>query len=111
MNRAIAFTVNGRAQTVNTEPKRPLLEALREDLGLTGTKFGCGVGHCAACTVLLDGKTVMSCQTALEEAEGKVIPSFAARRARIVVGLEGAAGDARAIMPDALLDAFGGKGK
>lgn len=76
MNRALAFTVNGRAQTVNTDPKRPLLEVLREDLELTGTKFGCGEGHCAACTVLLEGKTVMSCQTTLEEAEGKAVTTI-----------------------------------
>ena len=71
MNRMFAITVNGQRRTVNTDPDRPLLEVLREDLGLTGTKFGCGEGHCAACTVLLEGKNVMSCQTTIGEADGK----------------------------------------
>lgn len=56
---------------MRTEPDRPLLEVLREDLGLTGTKYGCGEGQCRACTVLLDGKTVTSCLTPIRDVAGK----------------------------------------
>ena len=63
MDKAISFTVNGQPRTVTTDPGRPLLEVLREDLGLTGTKYGCGEGRCGACTVLVGGKSVRSCIT------------------------------------------------
>ena len=69
----VRFTVNGTARTVNTEPERPLLEVLREDLGLTGAKYGCGEGQCRACTVLVDGKPAISCVTPVRVAEGKSI--------------------------------------
>ena len=65
----IRFTVNGKPTSVETEPERPLLEVLREDLGLTGTKYGCGEAQCGACTVLLDGKPVFSCVTTVREAQ------------------------------------------
>jgi len=67
------FTVNGQPRSVTTEPDRPLLEVLREDLGLTGTKYGCGEGQCRACTVILDGKPIVSCVTPVRTAEGKRI--------------------------------------
>jgi len=67
------FTVNGKARSVQTEPERPLLEVLREDLGLTGAKYGCGEGQCRACTVLLDGKPVTSCLTPVRAAAGRKI--------------------------------------
>jgi aerobic-type carbon monoxide dehydrogenase small subunit (CoxS/CutS family) len=69
----IRFTVNGKASSVDTEPERPLLEVLREDLGLTGTKYGCGEGQCGACTVLLDNKATFSCVTPVRAAEGRKI--------------------------------------
>jgi aerobic-type carbon monoxide dehydrogenase small subunit (CoxS/CutS family) len=69
----VRFTVNGKARTVNTEPERPLLDVLREDLGLTGVKYGCGEGQCRACTVLMDGKAVVSCVMPVRAAEGKRI--------------------------------------
>jgi aerobic-type carbon monoxide dehydrogenase small subunit (CoxS/CutS family) len=69
----LSFTVNGRASRVETDPARPLLEVLREDLGLTGTKYGCGEGQCRACTVLLDGLPVSSCLTPARLAAGKKI--------------------------------------
>lgn len=59
------LTVNGSAQTLDAEPDMPLLWALRDLLNLTGTKFGCGIGLCGACTVLLDGETARSCSTPL----------------------------------------------
>src|SRR5262249_6371648 len=67
------LTVNGKAQKLETEGDRPLLEALREDLGLTGVKYGCGEGQCRACTVLLDGKAVTSCRTPVSAAAGKKV--------------------------------------
>ena len=66
----IAITVNGRAYARDVEPHWTLLRFLREDLGLTGTKEGCGAGECGACTVILDGKTVNSCMVLAVEADG-----------------------------------------
>lgn len=65
--------MNGVARTVETEPDRPLLEVLREDLKLTGSKYGCGEGQCRACTVLIDGKALPSCVTPVRSAAGKKI--------------------------------------
>jgi aerobic-type carbon monoxide dehydrogenase small subunit (CoxS/CutS family) len=73
MDSTITFTVNGQARTVSTDPRRPLLEVLREDLNLTGTKYGCGEGACRACTVLLDGRSVASCVTPIAEADKKAL--------------------------------------
>jgi aerobic-type carbon monoxide dehydrogenase small subunit (CoxS/CutS family) len=69
----IELKVNGSVRRVQTEPGRPLLDVIREDLGLTGTKFGCGEGHCRACTVLVDGRPVTSCHTPVAHAAGKEI--------------------------------------
>ncbi|MCA9238237.1 MAG: (2Fe-2S)-binding protein [Planctomycetales bacterium] len=67
---ASTFTirVNGRQHAVVTDADRPLLDVLREDLGLTGTKFGCGEGACRACTVILDGQATQSCITTMATA-------------------------------------------
>ena len=69
----LKFTVNGETRTVTTDPDRPLLEVLREELGLTGTKYGCGETQCGACSVLLDGRRVFSCRTPISKADGKAI--------------------------------------
>jgi len=69
MDTTISFTVNGQRRTVTTEPQRPLLQVLREELKLTGTKYGCGEGQCRACTVLLNGKSVASCITPVGDAD------------------------------------------
>ena len=69
----IRFSVNGTERSVDTEPTRPLLDVLREDLGLTGTKYGCGEGQCRSCTVLVDGKPVTSCNTPVKAAAGRKI--------------------------------------
>lgn len=71
--RTIRFAVNGGDRTVETDPERPLLEVLREDLRLTGTKYGCGEGQCGACSVLLEGKRVNSCRIPVSRAEGKTV--------------------------------------
>jgi len=72
----IAFTVNNKSVTVQTERSRSILEVLREDLHLTGTKYGCGEGACGACSVLVDGKQVLTCTTPVAEAEGKSITTI-----------------------------------
>ena len=64
------FTVNGDEQIVDMDPTTPLLWVLREQLKLTGTKFGCGIAQCGACTILLDGTPVRSCSTPLAAADG-----------------------------------------
>jgi len=73
MSKTVAFTVNGKARTVTTDPERSLLDVLREDFLLTGTKYGCGEGQCRACTVLLDGKSVPSCLTAIGDVENRSV--------------------------------------
>ena len=67
----IQFTVNGHSQTIDIEPQMPLLWVLRDTLGLTGTKFGCGIAACGACTVHLDGAAVRACQTPAQIVAGK----------------------------------------
>src|SRR5439155_1850521 len=73
METSLTLTVNGQARSVTTDPERSLLEVLREDLQLTGAKYGCGEGQCRACTVLLNGKSVASCITPCGDAENKTI--------------------------------------
>ena len=76
MTTNVQFTLNGKPQRVSTDTRRTLLEILREDLGLTGTKYGCGEGQCRACTVLLDGKAVPSCQTTMDEIGGRKVETI-----------------------------------
>jgi len=66
----ISFRVNGKQVDLNVDPTMPLLWALREYVGLTGTKFGCGIAQCGACTVHLDGRAIRSCITPVSRAEG-----------------------------------------
>ena len=73
MKRPVRFRVNGRPVSLDTESDRTLLWVLRGDLGLTGTKFGCGVGACGSCTVVVDGKAVRSCQASLNDVQGREV--------------------------------------
>jgi isoquinoline 1-oxidoreductase alpha subunit len=73
---AIETTVNVTAQSLDVEPDMPLLWALREQLGLTGTKFGCGIAACGACTVHLDGRAVRSCVLPVSAAEGRNVTTI-----------------------------------
>ena len=73
---AVAFTVNGTAQSVDVDANTPLLWVVREHLKLTGTKFGCGSGLCGACTVHVEGKAVRSCQTTMSEVAGKKVTTI-----------------------------------
>jgi len=70
------LNINGREVTLTAQPDRPLLSVLRDDLNLTGAKYGCGEGQCGACTVLIDGKPTRSCITELHECEGKRIATI-----------------------------------
>ncbi len=70
------FKVNGQERSVTTDPDRPLLDVLREDLHLTGTKYGCGEGQCGACTVYVDGQPARSCILRAGSVEGKSITTI-----------------------------------
>ena len=72
----IKLTVNGKARTVSAAPDTPLLWVLRDELALTGTKFGCGMGLCGACTVLANGDPIRSCSTALSDVKGQKITTI-----------------------------------
>ena len=70
---AFALTVNGTAHDVDADPQTPLLWVIREHIGLTGTKFSCGIGQCGACTVHIDGRATRSCSVAASTAIGKPV--------------------------------------
>ena len=70
--RAFTLTVNGETHTLEVDPAAPLLYILRNDLGLRGPRFGCGLGQCGACTVLIDGTAVRSCMTPASAVEGEI---------------------------------------
>ncbi len=72
----ITLVVNGSAHTVEVEPETPLLWVLRDSLHLTGTKFGCGIAQCGACTVLVDGQAIRSCSLPVSTFEGKSITTI-----------------------------------
>lgn len=73
MASAIELSVNGAIRRVETDPERSLLGVLRNELDLTGAKYGCGEGECGACTVLIDGKPVRSCVTAVGDCAGRQV--------------------------------------
>ncbi len=73
---AVTLTVNGEARTVDVEPDTPLLWVIRDTLGLTGTKFGCGIAACGACTVHLNGRAVRSCTFPISSAEGAEVTTI-----------------------------------
>ncbi|MBB6092748.1 aerobic-type carbon monoxide dehydrogenase small subunit (CoxS/CutS family) [Povalibacter uvarum] len=73
---AIALQINGETHTVDTEPETPLLWVLRDNIGLTGTKFGCGIAQCGVCTVHLDGQAVKSCAIPVSAAVGRRITTI-----------------------------------
>jgi carbon-monoxide dehydrogenase small subunit len=72
----VRFSVNGAETSVTTEPERRLLDVLREELGLTGTKYGCGEGQCGACLVVLDGEPTRSCLLPVTAADGKTVTTI-----------------------------------
>lgn len=72
----IQTKVNGKPQKLDVDPSTPILWVLREQLGMTGTKFGCGVAQCGACTAHLDGQPIRSCSTPISEADGRQITTI-----------------------------------
>jgi aerobic-type carbon monoxide dehydrogenase small subunit (CoxS/CutS family) len=70
---SFVLNVNGQARTVRTDPERPLMDVLREDLSLTGTKCGCGEGRCGSCTVLIDGQAEHACVTTVGSVNGRPV--------------------------------------
>ena len=73
---SVSFDLNGKAVSAGAEPDTPLLWVLRDELGMTGTKFGCGASLCGACTVHVDGKAVRSCQTPLASVQGRKVATI-----------------------------------
>jgi aerobic-type carbon monoxide dehydrogenase small subunit (CoxS/CutS family) len=74
--RTVSFTLNGKPTRVTTDEKRLLLWVLRDDLGLTGTKFGCGQASCGSCTVVINTDAVRACATAIGDVEGKTVTTI-----------------------------------
>ena len=79
-----SLDINGKTREVNADPNTPLLWVIRDTLGMTGTKFGCGAALCGACTVHLDGKPIRSCSTPLSAAAGKKITTIEGISASVV---------------------------
>ena len=73
---SVTLKINGETRTLDADPESPLLWALRDELGMTGTKFGCGIASCGACTVHMDGIPVRSCQTFVGDLEGAEITTI-----------------------------------
>ncbi len=84
----VAFTLNGEARSLDVDPDMPLLWAIRDVIGLTGTKFGCGLAQCGACTVLMDGVPTRSCQAASGDAEGMSITTIEGLSGKIAETLQ-----------------------
>lgn len=72
----VSFFINGKSRKVDVSPDTPLLWIIRDHIGLTGTKYGCGITVCGACTVLIDGKAERSCQTYIKDIDGKKITTI-----------------------------------
>jgi isoquinoline 1-oxidoreductase alpha subunit len=73
---SVTLKINGESRTLDADPESPLLWALRDELGMTGTKFGCGIASCGACTVHWDGMPIRSCQTMVGDLEGAEITTI-----------------------------------
>lgn len=87
---AVKFTLNGKPVTVNADPDMPLLWAVRDEIGLTGSKFGCGMALCGACTMHVDGDPVRSCQTALSDVAGKKVTTIEGLAGKVAKAVEAA---------------------
>ena len=86
----VKLTINGTAHDVDADPDMPLLWALRDVLNLTGTKYGCGIAQCGACTVHIDGQPVRSCQTPISEAADRPVTTIEGVRGAVADAVQGA---------------------
>jgi isoquinoline 1-oxidoreductase subunit alpha len=86
----IQFTLNGRSQSLNVEGDMPLLWAIRDVAGLTGTKYGCGQALCGACTVWIDGQPTRSCQTTMADVAGKRVTTIEGAEGRVAEAVRNA---------------------
>ena len=84
----IRFTLNGQAQEADVEPEMPLLWALRDVIGLTGTKYGCGQALCGACTVWIDGQPSRSCQTTMADVAGRSVTTIEGASGRVAEAVQ-----------------------
>jgi isoquinoline 1-oxidoreductase alpha subunit len=87
---AIAFTVNDRSRSVEADPETPLLWVLRDDLGLTGTKYGCGIAQCGACTVHVDGSPRRACATPVASVAGRTVTTIEGASSRAAKAVQAA---------------------
>lgn len=87
---AVKLLVNGKEQTLDVDPQTPLLWALRDLLNLTGTKYGCGMALCGACTIYVDGEPARSCMTPVSAAEGKKITTIEGLDGRVAEAVQAA---------------------
>lgn len=84
----VRFLLNGNQQEVDAEPDMPLLWAVRDIIGLTGTKYGCGQALCGACAVLIDGQPSRSCQTALSDVDGRSVTTIEGASGRVAEAVQ-----------------------
>ena len=87
---AISVTINGEARKIEAAPDTPLLWVIRDELGLTGTKFGCGVALCGACSVHLDGEVVRSCQIQARDVEGRTVTTIEGVKDKLALAVQAA---------------------
>ena len=86
----ITLNINGTSNTLDVDPQMPLLWAIRDVVGLTGTKFGCGIAQCGACTVHLDGTAIRSCVTPVAAAQGKQITTIEGLNSKVAHAVQDA---------------------
>jgi len=84
----IELTINGQSHSLDVDPAMPLLWAIRDAIGLTGTKYGCGISQCGACTIHIDGKAVRSCVTPISAAQGKKVTTIEGLNSKVATAVQ-----------------------
>lgn len=84
----IDLSINGQSHSLDVDPAMPLLWAIRDAIGLTGTKYGCGISLCGACTVHIDGKAVRSCVTPVSDAQGKAVTTIEGLNSKVAAAVQ-----------------------
>lgn len=87
---AVKFTLNGRSVSLDVDPETPLLWAVRDEVGLTGSKFGCGAAQCGACTMHVDGQPVRACSTPLSAVEGQKVTTIEGLQGKVAAAVQAA---------------------